>query len=162
MPDPTPTPYPPSLGEPMNAHCVATIADHVRRAGHRFNAERGAIVQALLEADAAVTADEAWFNARRSHARVSRATVYRTLNILTRLGITESSIRPRGGQSFRLKRARASIYLMRSDLGVIDEIDDPSLSEILEAHARRRGYRLCGAVELRVEPMEPVGRQAEA
>lgn len=141
------------LHTPGAPESVADIRARVKAAGYRFNEERESVARTLLDADGPITAEDAWLTARASLARVSRATVYRTLNIFTRLGITEPSLRPRGGQSFRLRRTLPSIYLVHAEAGVIDELEDPAIAEALEALTRRSGYRLRGAIELRVEPL---------
>lgn len=134
---------------------VAEICILLKAAGYRFNEGREIVARTLLEADTATTAEDIWMAAHRTSSRISRATVYRTLNIFSRLRITEPAVGPRGSQTFRLRRTLPSVYLVDADTGSIDEIDDPALAEALARLTRSRGYQLRGAVELRVEPCRP-------
>jgi len=136
------------LGAPP--HSLDSIADAVRKAGGVFNPEREAITRVLLGRDEPLDVDEVWTESRRSIARLSRSTVNRVLSRFRDMGVVEVSVRTRGRQLYRLKRRHPSIYLICAKSGQAREVRDDRLLEALKAAARNGGYRLSGAVELRV------------
>jgi Fur family ferric uptake transcriptional regulator len=68
---------------------LKTILELVRQRGGRVTTSRRAIVRALLEADDHVTADQLADVVQRAHPDVHRSTVYRTLDVLTEMGVID-------------------------------------------------------------------------
>ena len=90
------------------------------------------------------TADQIHATLIESHPRVSIATVYRTLRVLSEAGVIEEH---RFGES----RARFEIggrphhdHLIDAESGAIVEFCDPEIERLQEAVAERLGYRLTG------------------
>ena len=65
------------------------IFSQLRARGGRITAARRALVTALLEADAHVTADDLATLVQAAHPEVHRSTIYRTLDALEQLGIVD-------------------------------------------------------------------------
>ena len=65
------------------------ILDQLRAGGGRITPARRALVSALLDADAHVTADDLAEVVQRSHPDVHRSTIYRTLDALEELGVVD-------------------------------------------------------------------------
>ena len=65
------------------------ILAELRQAGGRITPARRALVSALLDADAHVTADDLAELVQRSHPDVHQSTIYRTLDALEELGIVD-------------------------------------------------------------------------
>ena len=65
------------------------ILELLRRQGGRVTTARLALVTALLEAGAHVTADDLAVAVQRQHPDVHRSTIYRTLDALERLGVVD-------------------------------------------------------------------------
>jgi Fe2+ or Zn2+ uptake regulation protein len=65
------------------------ILEQLRATGGRITSARRALVTALLDADAHVTADDLAAVVQRSHPDVHRSTIYRTLDALEDLGVVD-------------------------------------------------------------------------
>ncbi len=65
------------------------LLDALRRRGERLTTARYALLAALAQADEHLTADQLSVEVARTHPAVHRATIYRTLETLRRLGIVE-------------------------------------------------------------------------
>jgi len=63
------------------------FAEALRRAGYKMTAPRKAIVQVLEQEGEHLSSGEVWALGRRIYPPLSRATVYRTLELLTNLGL---------------------------------------------------------------------------
>jgi Fur family ferric uptake transcriptional regulator len=63
------------------------FAEALRRAGYKMTAPRKAIVQVLEQEGEHLSSGEVWALGRRIYPSLSRATVYRTLELLTNLGL---------------------------------------------------------------------------
>lgn len=63
-----------------------TLAEHLRAAHYQLTAPRRALLQVLETSEQHLTAAELLERGRAIHPALSRATVYRTLEILTALG----------------------------------------------------------------------------
>ena len=61
----------------------------IRTKGLRKTPQRDAIVDAIFASDEHFTADELWEKLRGTDARTSRATLYRTLSLLTEAGLLQ-------------------------------------------------------------------------
>lgn len=68
---------------------LETILALVRERGGRVTTPRRAIVQALVDANDHVTADDIAAAVQRAHPDVHQSTVYRTLDTLTELGVID-------------------------------------------------------------------------
>jgi Fur family ferric uptake transcriptional regulator len=68
---------------------VALLCDALRARGERLTPARRRVLEVLAASAEHVTADDVLDQVQRTNPEVHRATVYRTLDTLTRLGITE-------------------------------------------------------------------------
>lgn len=63
------------------------FADYLKDHGLKFTAERQAILQEFYRIHEHIDADELLFRLRRNGVRVSRATIYRTLDLMVQAGL---------------------------------------------------------------------------
>jgi Fur family ferric uptake transcriptional regulator len=63
------------------------LAERLKRAGHKLTAPRQAVVQVLEQEGAHHSPNDILAQGRQIYSKLSRATVYRTLNLLTDLGL---------------------------------------------------------------------------
>ena len=63
------------------------LAEKLKRAGHKLTAPRQAVVQVLEQEGSHLSPNEILVQGRQIYPRLSRATVYRTLDVLTDLGL---------------------------------------------------------------------------
>jgi Fe2+ or Zn2+ uptake regulation protein len=66
---------------------LTDLTSKLKRAGHKLTAPRMAVVQALEQGDGHLSPNEILARGRQIHPALSRATVYRTLDLLTQLGL---------------------------------------------------------------------------
>ncbi|MBC7099649.1 transcriptional repressor [Candidatus Bipolaricaulota bacterium] len=79
---------------------TAAFEDRLRGAGYRLTPARKAVLAVLCQADAPLSALEVWELGRARHSGLGRATVYRTLLLLVRLGLVRALPAP-GGVRYR-------------------------------------------------------------
>lgn len=111
------------------------------RRGVRATAPRRAVVDAALAHDRPFTAQE--LVAGLARRRVGRATVFRTLDLLVRLGVLSRMHAVEAGQRcVRYTRCDPEHHhhLRCRSCGRVEEIDLPALERQLAAVARRRGF----------------------
>ncbi len=63
------------------------LAEALKRAGYKLTAPRKAIIQVLEQEGEHLSSGEVWALSRQIYPLLSRATVYRTLELLTNLGL---------------------------------------------------------------------------
>lgn len=78
----------------------ASIVARLRALGYRITPPRRAVLQVFGAGDEHLSPEEVLAQARRLHPRVGRATVYRTLELLTKLGVTRPIYRGDGRPCF--------------------------------------------------------------
>ncbi len=123
---------------------AAPLADRLVAAGLRLTAPRRAVLAVLEDAAAHPTATEVWQLARARWPELGRATVYRTLEALVRLG----AIRPLHlGDGSELRYALAvggHHHVVCADCGAVVEFDDCPLGDLEATLAARTGFRIHG------------------
>ncbi len=67
----------------------AVFRRHLRSEGQKFTPERAQVLDAIIQLDRVIEADDLRFEMRRRGMRVSKATIYRTLKLLQDAGIIE-------------------------------------------------------------------------
>ncbi|MGH8999282.1 MAG: Fur family transcriptional regulator [Acidimicrobiia bacterium] len=78
-----------SSGRAEAAERVERLLGELRRAGMRVTVPRRVMIEALVEAGGHVTADDLAETVQATHPGIHRATVYRVLDALGRLGLVE-------------------------------------------------------------------------
>jgi len=126
--------------EPMNNWSEATN-ERVRVAGHRGGAAQRAVVELLADESCCLTAQEIFDRLRGGRRGVSLASVYRTLDRLTELGLVQ---RVEVGQgSARFERAvpeNHHHHLVCNDCGRIEAFSDDRLEQAIHGVVSKVGY----------------------
>ena len=113
------------------------ILDELRRGGGRVTTARRALVQALVEADAHVTADDLAQAVQRAHPDVHLSTIYRTLEALERRGVIDHVHLGHGRAVYHLSD-EAHQHLVCEVCGSVIEVPDRLFADL--AHDLRRDY----------------------
>ncbi len=95
--------------------------------GIRCTRQRAEVYDALRATDAHPTAEELFLSVRRSHPGISLATVYNTLEVLTRAGLCRRLSNPHEGAGAPCRfdaDTREHVHLIHSDGSVKDLPDD--------------------------------------
>ena len=115
------------------------ILERLRRAGCRVTPPRLAVLRIFSEGCAHLNPDDVLARARRLHPRVSRATVYRTLDLLTQLGVTRPLYGKDGRPVFtRVEHGHQHVVCSRCDRVV--ELPGESFDTLAGQVARQTGF----------------------
>lgn len=109
------------------------FADYLRERGQRQTPERFAVLRAVYEADTHVDADTLFSHLHDEGVRVSRATVYNTLELLTECRLVERH--QFGNRQAKYERAhgfRQHDHLLCLDCNEVFEFCDPRLQSVQE------------------------------
>jgi Fur family ferric uptake transcriptional regulator len=121
---------------------LAQILDEIRHTGGRVTPAREAVLRAVLEADEHhFTAADIFDTVEDSPARPDRATVYRTLDLLTDLGIlTPLQLDAAAVVYHRSDHSHA--HLICDRCGAVVELDRPTLDAVDRTIRRRTGFSI--------------------
>lgn len=128
------------------AHAHPSWADEtlaaLRSKGHRDGGARRAVIRLLGDQECCLTAQEIFDRLREQGRRVGIATVYRTLEQLTRDGYVQRV--ELGADSARFEPALSGgehhHHLVCDDCGKIEAFEDDELERVLGQLERRTGY----------------------
>ncbi|MEY4242960.1 MAG: hypothetical protein RLZZ245_545 [Verrucomicrobiota bacterium] len=128
---------------PVNPAIEERLNEFIRRKGLRRTGQRDVIVKAAFSKDEHFTAEELFERARKLDADTSRATVYRTLNLLVEadllreidLGDNQATYDP----NFHDKPAHN--HLVCIDCGRVVEFEDSHLELLNDCVTRRLGFK---------------------
>ncbi len=104
---------------------------------------REAIVEKILGTRTGehFTADQLWEKLREKHKNVSKATVYRTLNLLAQKKVVEEHDFGRGEKYYeRMVERPHHDHLICVHCGRIIEFENPEIEHLQEKIARREGF----------------------
>jgi Fe2+ or Zn2+ uptake regulation protein len=112
------------------------------QAGYRVTQPRRALAR-LIEARAGhFTAEELLRDSRRSRLGLARATVFRSLETLTELGLIERIDLPSGEHAFVACEAAHHHHVVCSRCGRSTDVGDGGIGQVVAELARRSGYRI--------------------
>jgi Fe2+ or Zn2+ uptake regulation protein len=111
-------------------------------AGYRLTAPRVALARLIVEHDGHFTASDLASTARDRRIGVSRATLFRALDLLVELGVVERLDLPTGEHAYVECAPAHHHHVVCSRCGRSVEIDDAGLSEAVREIGRRSGYRI--------------------
>lgn len=118
------------------------IVDALDHAGYRLTGPRRAVADLISEYDGHFTAAELESAARDRRLGLSRATLFRALDLLTDLGVVERLDLPTGEHAY-VPCARAHHHhVICSRCGRATEVADCGVAEAVGEIARRSGYRI--------------------
>jgi Fur family transcriptional regulator, ferric uptake regulator len=113
------------------------ILDGLRAGGGRVTAARRALVDALLEADGHVTADDLAGIVQARNPDVHRSTIYRTLDALEHLGVVDHVHLGHGRAVYHLTDVSHQ-HLVCEECGAVVEVPDRLFDDL--SVRLRRGY----------------------
>lgn len=119
------------------------VEERLRRNGFRWTNQRRLIVRTALSAHDHFTAEDLLERCRRADPRVSRATVYRTLQVLADAGFVEGLDTGDGGRQYEHVIGHGHHdHMLCTSCRRIFEFHDEELERRQEAAARRIGFRI--------------------
>ena len=116
--------------------------------GLKMTGQRRVIARVLSEASDHPDVEELYRRASALDARISIATVYRTVRLLEEKGILERRDFGGGRARYETERARPPSHLIDIETGKVIEFQDPEYEQLMQTMAERLGFDL---VSLRLE-----------
>jgi Fur family ferric uptake transcriptional regulator len=118
------------------------IVDALDRAGYRLTSPRRAVADLISEHGGHFTAAELEGVARRRRIGLSRATLFRALDLLTDLGVVERLDLPSGQHAYVPCATAHHHHVICSRCGRAADVEDCGVAEAVAEIARRSGYRI--------------------
>ena len=112
------------------------------RAGYRVTAPRQAVADLINEYDGHFTASDLEGAARARRLGISRATLFRALDLLTELGVVERLDLPSGEHAYVPCGRAHHHHVICSRCGRSADVEDCGVVEAVAEIARRSGYRI--------------------
>ena len=121
---------------------AATIVDALGDAGYRLTGPRRALANLIGAQAGHFTAEDLLDESRRARLGVTRATVFRSLDVLSELGLVERLDLPSGEHAFVGCEMAHHHHIVCSSCGRSTEVDDNGFEAVAAAIARQSGYRV--------------------
>jgi Fur family transcriptional regulator, ferric uptake regulator len=118
-----------------------SLAELLRSRGLRLTAQRQLILEAVLELGHA-TPEQVHTAVREVAAGVNITTIYRTLELLERLGLVRHTHLSHGSPTYHPAGADQHVHLVCRSCGAVDEFDPGMLAPIVERLAVERGFQI--------------------
>jgi len=117
---------------------LEALSEACRRSGIPLTTQRSVILEALALREDHPTAEQIFEDVRRRIPEVSRTTVYRVLDALTRLGLASKTCTPGSAVRFDPRTERHHHLVCMGCDRVID-LRDPAFDALPMPHPRKRG-----------------------
>jgi Fur family ferric uptake transcriptional regulator len=119
------------------------LDQYLERMGLKQTQQRKIIVQAFLEVNAHVDADELHKRVVADGHEIGLATIYRTLNLLREAGLVEQNSFQDGRAVFEVAHPGSHHdHLICTECGLVIEFEEPSIEVMQEAIAKKYGVEL--------------------
>lgn len=124
-----------------NKQAAEIFREFLKRGNNRITPERFEVLDAALEFDGHFSADELFISMKNNHSRVSRATVYNTLELLTQADLL--SLRNFGAKVNRYEsnyKRQDHFHLVCIDCGQIMEFTENKIEIISKEISEKLGF----------------------
>lgn len=123
---------------------VEAMERELQDRGHRLTVARQVIMEVLVSSKGHLSADELAEAARGREPGIGRMTVYRTLDLLSQLGLIRPVYQGAGAARYVLLENGRHHHLICSQCDQVLEFDDCVLGEIEQALGGRYGFYVKG------------------
>lgn len=121
---------------------AGTILGAFEAAGYRLTAPRRALSRLVASRSGHFSADELLTESKRARLGVTRATIFRSLDVLADLGVVERLDLPTGEHAFVACEPMHHHHIVCSSCGRSTGVADHGLEAVAEAIGRQTGYRV--------------------
>ncbi|GLY23531.1 Fur family transcriptional regulator [Micromonospora echinospora] len=118
----------------------ATLAELLRSRGLRLTPQRQLILQAVLDLGHA-TPEQVHHAVREVAAGVNITTIYRTLELLEKLGLVKHTHLSHGSPTYHAANEHQHAHLVCRECGRIDEVEPELLRPVADRLAAERGFQ---------------------
>ena len=108
--------------------------------GHRQTPQRILILAAMEQSERHIAAEEIFEQVRPVYPNLSITTVYRTLDLLVRLGLAVANDLGDGRTRYHLAQSARHHHLVCRICGKIDELDESLLASLGQALSANHGF----------------------
>ena len=123
----------------MDATAITGALEH---AGYRLTSPRRALADLIANRQSHFTAEELLDDSRRRRLGVTRATVFRSLDVLSDLGLVERLDLPSGEHAFVACEPAHHHPVICSSCGRSMPVEDAGIERLAEAIGRATGYQV--------------------
>ena len=121
---------------------ASEIVSALETAGYRLTGPRRALAAVIASQGGHLTAEDLLGESRRRRLGVTRATIFRSLDVLADLGVVERLDLPSGEHAFVACEPAHHHHVVCSTCGRTTGVADPGIERIAEAVGRETGYRI--------------------
>jgi Fe2+ or Zn2+ uptake regulation protein len=118
------------------------LLEALERAGYRLTVPRRAVAQLIADRTGHFTAADLVREAQAGRLGIGRATIFRTLDVLSDLGVVERLDLPSGQHAYVGCALTHHHHVVCSTCGRTAEIADAGLRTVVREIARRTGFRV--------------------
>jgi Fur family ferric uptake transcriptional regulator len=138
--------------EPFNMADATQIIGQLTKEGHRLTTPRQAIIKLVAPRQDHFSAQEVWAEVRSRHNGIGRATVFRTLDLLTELGVLNRIHGGDGCHRYTVCDTRHHHHLMCVECGTVLALEAGGIENQIRKMAADAGF------DLLTHHLELVGR----
>ncbi len=121
----------------------AIYAEWLKRKGMFFTKERVLLLDFIMAQPGHFSADELLFELQKIQAKISRATVYRSLSQMVEAGILTESDFGHGHTHYEISLGtRPHVHFIFTDTGEVKEIHSQKIEDALSELARKEGFTI--------------------
>lgn len=119
------------------------VGEFLKTKGLRNTPQRNAVIDLIFASDEHFTADELWERIRKSNSKASRATVYRTINLLVEAGLLHEIDLGEDIKTYdpNFNDKPSHNHLICVDCGKVLEFEDSHIELLNDCITRRMGFR---------------------
>lgn len=132
--------------EPNDKHLVEArevYSDFLKKNKMFFTKERTKLLDFIFEQQGHFSADELMFEVQKADIKVSRATLYRSLNQMVDAGILSESDFGHGHTHYEVAiGSKPHVHLICTDSGDVREVFSQKLEDALNDLARKEGFKI--------------------
>ena len=121
---------------------ASEIVSAFETAGYRLTGPRRALAALIASHGGHFTAEDLLGESRRRRLGVTRATIFRSLDVLADLGVVERLDLPSGEHAFVTCEPAHHHHVVCSACGRTTGVADPGIERMAEAIGRETGYRI--------------------
>jgi len=119
------------------------LVTSLRANGHRLTPQRLAVLRLLAESPDHPSVEQIYERVRRRHPMISRATVYKTVEMLKGMAMV-LELEFSGANRYDGRRVEPHLHLICRGCGSIQDLELPALLREATEVAERTGYELLG------------------
>ena len=124
-----------------HTHDAVSIAERLREKGYRLTPQRLIILAAIEDSDEHISAEDIYAQVVARYPNVNISTVYRTLELLKKLGMVYEINLGEGRIRFHSEGSGHHHHLICQSCGTVIDIDEATLSSLKDALLHDYGFQ---------------------